>query len=426
MNIDNFNPWWRTKQVPVQLIGKKRPLFTQALRFLRNRQILLLTGIRRVGKTTLMFQLIQELISNMHINPYHIFYFSFDEKVGNINELIKEYEEQVLKDSIAHQKIYLFFDEIQKLDDWSDKIKIIYDMNPGIKICLSGSAQIILLKNTRESLAGRFFHVKVEPLDFDEYLRFKKVDIDTHREKIYELEIKKQIHGFLSIGGFVEALSMQGEELIKYFKESLIERVVFKDIPETFNTSIHGLLYTLIKIIAEHPGMYLDYKNLSNDLNYDHRTVAEYLSYLDYTLFIQRLYYYSSKLITSEKKLRRAYLSNTAFTLALNPHIENSLLVEQFFVNTLKAGYFYRSPQKEEIDIIYVKDKAVVPVEVKIRNTINEKDAKPMFRFMSLFDLNKGILISKEQESTFRQDNRIIHVIPYWRYWSIKRFLNID
>lgn len=426
MNIDNFNPWWRTKQVPVQLIGKKRSLLDKTLRFLKNRQILLLTGIRRVGKTTLMFQLIHELLSHMHINPYHVFYFSFDEKVDDINELIKVYEEQVLKDSIAHQKIYLFFDEIQKLEDWSDKIKIIYDMNPGIKICLSGSAQIILLKNTRESLAGRFFNVKVEPLDFDEYLWFKKADIDTQREKIYELEIKKQITGFLSIGGFIEPLSMQGEELIKYFKESLIERVVFKDIPETFNTSIRGLLYTLIKIIAENPGMYLDYKNLSNDLKYDHRTIAEYLSYLDYTLFIQRLYNYSSKLITSEKKLRRAYLSNTAFTLALNPQIENSLLIEQFFVNTLKAGFFYRSPQKEEIDIIYVKDKTVVPVEVKIRNKINEKDAKAMFRFMSLFDLNKGILISKEQENTFKQDNRIIRVIPYWMYWSIKRFLNND
>ncbi len=54
MNIDNYNPWWRTKHVPASLIGRKRPIFNEVLKFLKNRQILLFTGIRRVGKTTLI------------------------------------------------------------------------------------------------------------------------------------------------------------------------------------------------------------------------------------------------------------------------------------------------------------------------------------------------------------------------------------
>lgn len=423
MDISNYNPWWQTRHVPASLIGRKRPIFKEVLKFLKNRQILLFTGIRRVGKTTLMFQLVHELLANMNVNPYHVFYFSFDEKVDDIDQLIKAYEEQVLKDSIAHQKVYLFFDEIQKLERWPDRIKKIYDMNPQVKICLSGSAQILLLKNTGESLAGRFFNFRVEPLDFDEYVHFKRIDIDTSREKIFELEIKKQMNGFLHTGGFIEAISMDQEALIKYFKESLIERVVFKDVPEVFNTGIRGLLYTLLRIIAERPGVYLDYKNLSNDLKYDHRTIAEYISYLDYTLFIQRLYNYSRNLMTSEKKLRRAYLSNTAFTLAVNPHIENPLLIEQFIINILKSGYFYRSPQKDEIDIIYAMNKIVIPIEIKIRNKITEKDAKAVFRFMSLFDLNKGIIISKEQEGTYEKENRVVHLTPYWKYWTLKSLI---
>lgn len=424
MDIDNYNPWWRTKHVPTSLIGRKRSIFNEVLKYLKNRQILLFTGIRRVGKTTLMFQLMHELLSNRDVEPYHIFYFSFDEKVDDIDQLIKVYEEQILKDSISDKKVYLFFDEIQKLKDWPDKIKIIYDMNPNVKICLSGSAQILLLKNTGESLAGRFFNFRVEPLDFDEYLQFKQIDIDTRREKVFELEIKKQMIGYLHAGGFIEAIPMDEEKHIKYFKESLIERVVFKDIPEAFNTGIRGLLYTLLRIIAERPGIYLDYKNLSNDLKYDHRTIAEYLSYLDYTLFIQRLYNYSNKLITSEKKLRRAYLSNTAFTLAMNPQIEFPLLIEQFIINILKTAFFYRSPQKEEIDTIYVKDRLVIPIEIKIRNKITEKDAKSMFRFMNAFEIHQGIIISKEQEDITKQDNKLIHLIPYWKYWSLKGLLS--
>ena len=57
-------------------------------------------------------------------------------------------------------------------------------------------------------------------------------------------------------------------------------------------------------------------------------------------------------------------------------------------------------------------------------NKINERDAKAMFRFMSVFDLNKGIFISREQENTFKQDNRVINIIPYWKYWTINKFLN--
>lgn len=87
----------------------------------------------------------------------------------------------MLKRDISRERVFIFLDEIQKLKDWHSKVKILYDLNPKMKIFLSGSAQITMWKGTRESLAGRFFDFKIKPLDFDEYLEFKRIKIDLKR-----------------------------------------------------------------------------------------------------------------------------------------------------------------------------------------------------------------------------------------------------
>ncbi|GFP35872.1 uncharacterized protein HKBW3S43_01659 [Candidatus Hakubella thermalkaliphila] len=292
------------------------------------------SGLRRVGKTTLMFQIIDELLNNKKVDPYYILYFSFDEAKSEGKDILSQYEKEILKDSISKkERAYLFFDEIQKLEGWPEKIKVVYDLYPNVKIFLSGSAAIDIKKGTRESLAGRFFEFHIEPLDLDEYLDFKGVKIDKEREDIFEVEIKRYLEEFLRIGGFIEAMKFEEVQLDKYFKEGLLERVIYRDLPDVFPVGSPDLLYRLIRLCAERPGMYLDYKNIANDLGYDQRTIASYFSYLEYALLIKKLYNYSFNLLTSEKKMKRVYFSNTAFTLALSRETEQSLLMEQFFVN---------------------------------------------------------------------------------------------
>ena len=125
-----FNDWWITKKVKEGLLKPyKRPLFNEILRYLDDRQILLVTGLRRVGKTTLFYQLIQELV-NKGVEPTKILYFSFDEESAEIDDLLKTYREKVLKAEFENTKIYIFLDEIQKTKDWQNKLKIYYDIYP--------------------------------------------------------------------------------------------------------------------------------------------------------------------------------------------------------------------------------------------------------------------------------------------------------
>ncbi len=326
----------------------------------------------------------------------------------------------MLREDICQKKVFIFLDEIQKLNGWPSKVKLLYDSNPKLKIFLTGSAQITMWRGTRESLAGRFFDFRIRPLDFDEYLDFKDVKIDRNREKIFEKDLKRHMSGFLKTGGFIEALALDEHMLRKYLKESLLERVVFVDIPQTFKLDLPELLMKILNITASSPGFYLDYKNLSNDLKIDHRTITNYVSYLEYALFLQKLYNYSRNLLTSEKKVKKLYLCNTAFTLALNPQADLSAVLEQFFVNSLDAKFFLKTPQKEEIDIIYSQDSHVLPVEVKIREKIGRDDVKTLFKFLEKSNLKRALLITLDTETRFQKDKLMIEAVPYWRYWSVR------
>lgn len=424
MDITIFNPWWRSGSVPASLVGRKRRALQELLPYLELRQILILYGLRRAGKTTLMFQIIEGLLKERGVSPLQILYFSFDEESEDIGELLKAYETDVLKESISdNKKIYLFLDEIQKLGGWPDKVKIVYDLNPNIKIFLSGSAAINLSKGSRESLAGRFFEFEIGPLDFDEYLDFKGIGIDHRREKVYEAEIKRGLNDFVLTGGFIEALELDEIPRRKYFREGLLERVIFRDLPESFSIRSADLLYRCMGVFATHPGMILDYRNLGNDLGYDQRTISDYVSYLEYALLVNKLYNFSPNLLTSEKKMRKVYLSNTAFSSALSGEDDFSVLAEQYFANTLKAGFFWRSAQKDEVDLVLAPEDKVVPVEIKMRGDIRARDAKSLFKFMARYDIDRSYIISSGLETAFKDGGRTVEVIPYWKYWTIKRRL---
>ncbi len=130
MNIYDFNPWWRSSQVPSELVGKTRSILSEILSYLDYRQMILLYGMRRAGKSTLMYQIIWHLLNQRKVPSMHIFYYSFDLKKDDLDQVIESYELTVLKKEIFQvNEAYLFLDEIQKLTDWSNKIKILFDFN---------------------------------------------------------------------------------------------------------------------------------------------------------------------------------------------------------------------------------------------------------------------------------------------------------
>src|SRR3989344_5420906 len=195
------------------------------------KQIIAITGLRRVGKTTLMKKIIKESLEN-NFSEKNIFYFSFDEFSNiRIMELIKLYEKIIGKE-IEKEKFLMVFDEIQKVKNWSEQLKVVYDLYPNIKFLVSGSESLFIRKKSRESLAGRIYEFRMTTLSFKEYLRFKEIKIDNiwlQREKIV-----KEFKAYLSNNGFPEIVNEEEDIAQKYIKEGIIEKILYRDILEVF------------------------------------------------------------------------------------------------------------------------------------------------------------------------------------------------
>lgn len=88
------------------------------------------------------------------------------------------------------------------------------------------------------------------------------------------------------------------------------------------------------------------------------------------------------------------------------------------------AKFFLKTPQKEEIDIIYVNNKTVLPIEIKIKKKIGRDDIKTLFKFLEKNRLRKALLISLDTETKIEKEGLLIEAVPYWKYWSIREMID--
>jgi len=414
-----FNEWWATKKVrPSLLKPHKRPLFFKIQKYIEDRQILLIMGLRRVGKTTIMYQLIQELLEKK-VKTESVLYFSFDEEIVNLDDLIKTYEEKILKKKIQDEKIYFFLDEIQKCENWQNKIKIYYDLYPKIKFIMSGSASVQISKKAKESLAGRIFDFLLTPLTFKEFVEWKNVKIDEKKIEVFQREVSPLFYDYLRKGGFPEIIDEEDDEKIKnYIKNNVIERIIYKDLPEEFGIKDYELLKTLIEMIAREPGFIVNYDALSKDLHKNKRTIIEYFFYLEYAMLVKLVANYREGFLVSSRKLRKAYVTNTAlsFTLIENFYSDKVLekIAENFAVIETDAKNYYRN--KYEVDIILRKGKNIMPIEVKY----GKVEIDSMLKFLSEFKLQKAIILTKDIFDKRVIDKKTIFLVPLWAFPFIK------
>lgn len=391
MDIIDFNPWWETGEVPRDFLPERRRFLFNVLKSsLEKRYIDVIVGLRRTGKTTLMYQLMDYLIKS-GIDPRHILYFSFDERRRDLEDVIREYEEKILRAKIREKRVFIFLDEIHKLDHWADRVKIVYDLNPKAKIVASGSASLNLMKNARESLAGRCVFHRLDPLTFKEFLWLKREKIPGRDEiELSERKIRIEIFNFIE-RGFPEIINANRTEARRYVKELVIERILYRDIPENFKVRDIEILRVLMEYIFSNPGAVLNVDSLSKSFRRARKTVTNVLEYLELSFLIRRVSNLRGSFLAMSRKNRKGYPFHP--TLAFT-HDEGRL-IECLVASEIDAKYYWRSGGNE-VDFI-MRDEMVLPIEVKYSEHINHRDLKGLFRFCKRYNVKQGIVVTKDQ-----------------------------
>lgn len=406
--LQDFNPWWKEK---FQIEFKRREIYKQIEKFLPLRQIIAFTGLRRVGKTTLMLKIIEDAIKNSHSHQ-DIIFFSFDEfKEVEIREVIKEYEKLMEKD-LKKGKYLILFDEIQKLKDWENQLKSIYDIyGKSIKIIISGSESLFIKKKSKENLAGRIFEFKIDVLSFNEFLLFK--DVDFKPLGLYEEELKKLFEEFTRTLGFPELVGVKEKEIIKkYVKEGIIDKIIYKDMPKLFKIKDISIIESLLNIFIDEPGQLIETTKLAQDLKISRQTLSNYLTYLEESYLIRKLYNFSKSRRKVERKLKKYYSTVISIDLLFkDDDLTKSKIFEWLLINQLKADFFWRDPYKNEVDVV-LTNKNITPIEIKY----GKIETNGLLSFMRKFNINEGFIISYEKEEKRIIDNKKIIIIPAYKF----------
>lgn len=414
--IEKYNFHW--KEGFKYSYPKKRELFDALLKQIHSRQIISVIGLRRTGKSVLLKQLIDHLIETEKTPRESILLVSFDEEQPKIGEIIAEYEAKTGKNT-AKNRLYIFLDEIQKLENWQNQLKYYYDNYENIKFFISGSSSLFIKKQTRESLAGRLYEFQLYPLSFKEFLTFRNKEELISKSQLFAEELKREFSAYAK-RQFIELIN-ENEETIELYTRTTVEKIVYQDIPKIFPIENASLLIQILKIVASNPGLLSDYESLSKEIGISRITLSNYFFYLEEAFLIQKMYNFSKNMTTSEKKMKKFYLTTASFFPFLNPDIDETKLIENLIVNATKARFFWRTPQKYEIDIILSKNKEILPIEIKYSGNITKKDMKNLIQFCKKYHLNKAALITKdisrEEEITREKGERIkITLAPAFQF----------
>ena len=412
-NLAKYNRHWERDFVYPYPI--KRKIFSSIVSYLYKKNILELSGLRRVGKSTLMYQMINELLYKK-IDPYHILYFTFDESQLPIEELFHSYFVQARID-YKREPVYIFLDEIQKLKNFQNQIKVYYDLYPNIKFIISGSTSFFIRKKPQESLAGRVISFVILPLFFDEYLMFCGKEEFLKKPKLYEKDLEQEFGIFLN-SQFIESISMKNTFEKKEYFSSIIKKIIYEDLPSIVSFDNPSILFRMAEYIAQKPGCIINNLHFAQELQISNKTVALYLSYLEEAHLIKKFYNFSRNLITSEKRFKRYYLASPSFSLSLVDFLDSGVVFENYIASIIHANYFYRDVYQHEVDFIQIdNNKNIIPIEAKYSSAIKTKELNNICLFMNKFAITKGIVLyGGVERKTIKQGDKKIVLTPYTSY----------
>lgn len=406
--MNDLNPWWKEE---FTLEYHEREIYKYVQKFMPMPQVVAFTGLRRVGKTTLMHKIVVDAIKS-GFKSENILFFSFDElRQIEIRDLIREYEKLMQKD-FKKSNYLLLLDEIQKLENWEDRLKGIYDIYKNkVKIIISGSESLFIRKKTKETLEGRLFDFKVDPISFREFLRFKKVDFKPIN--LYEKELSMLFDEFILTLGFPELVGIKDKEVIKkYVHDSIIGRIIFKDIPALYNIKDISVLESLFNILFVEPGQLLELSELSKELKVTRQTISNYLKYLEESFLVKKLYNFSTNRRKLERKLKKFYPAVVSVDLLFKEDtLSKSKVFEWLLVNQLKTEFFWRDAYKNEVDMV-LGDGESKPVEIKY----GKLSYKGVMAFLRKFKIDKGVIVSYEAELEKNINGKTVSVIPAFKF----------
>ena len=475
--LRSYNPWWNTGSVPGSLLPKlHRTPYFEAKRFLNDKKIkraVVLTGPRRVGKTTILNQLINSLIDGENVNPRSIIYLTLDHpilKMMSLDEMLEMYGSEIAPTDSGR---YVFIDELQYHDQPVSWLKVAVDRHPDWRFVVTGSASI-MFRREEESGVGRTVTILVPTLSFFEYLSLRKVEgeglslPDTgkritptglgkmeRRDRIDLLSklraVKPEFNRYLMQGGFPEtALAGDLYTAQRLLREDIVDKVLKRDMAAFYGVRKLPQMERLFIYLCIHSGGIVNVSTLAKELgnvnssesdkSFSTATVNDYLEAFEGAHLLRQVRRFGqsgkkylkgqSKWYAVDASMRNAVLLRGEEVLT-DPDEASVAVMEAAVINHLvtysyairpQIGYWKGDGEKEVDLVIEVPSQKGVAVEVKYRESVSLDRNEGIFQYLRLNPQAVGIVVVKDADdfesrrSPIGDDSVSVTLVPAYAF----------
>jgi len=389
--------------------------------------IISVIGVRRSGKTFLLYETIKRIIEK-GVQKRNIIYINFeDERLtlekDQLDLILQAYQELYPRQSLA--ECYFFFDEIQNINGWEKFIRRIYD-TVSKNIYITGSNSKLLSTEIATELRGRTISFTLYPLNFEEYLRFNKTGTE-YSGTSQKIAILNHFKTFMIFGGFPELIDLDENLKIKKLQD-YFNTIIYKDLIERYNISNPVILKFFLKRILSQVTKPVSINRIYNDLRslgykISNNILYEYSDYIRMSftsVLIDKFEYSEIKQTKSEKKayaIDNGILSAVDYSFSEN---HGKLLENLTALEILKSGkelmYF---KDNLECDFIIRNKKSFSPVQVSYSiqdSDTDEREINGLLKACEYLKVKKGTIVTFEEEDNLKVKNYEIEVIPAWRF----------
>ena len=377
-----------------------------------------LVGLRRVGKSYMLYQRIHDLLQQGH-SIEEFLYFNFeDDRLTDIQlsdlDLIKQAYEEIFE----HKPIFML-DEIQLVDGWEKFARRLADHK--YLVYITGSNAKMLSKEISTTLGGRYIVQNVFPFSFQEFLKSKDIQLEKQWEYLDNAHIKRAFNEYFHFGGLPE-LVLREEPFKRQWLGNLYNKIYFGDLISRYNIRNTAGLKVLVRKLAESIKQPQSYNRLANIVStvagkVKQETIVDYLEYIKETCMIFSIENIEAKLQDKISNKKYYFIDNGILNLfLLDP--ETSLLenmVAIYLYETYGEDLYYYN-DNIEVDFCLFEHGKAIQVSYSIQDDKTfERETKALLAYSKRFDCKELFIITMDEEKEINLDGNVIQIIPLWK-----------
>lgn len=376
-------------------------------------------GIRRTGKSYMMYQQIHNLM-NDGISSSQIVYVNFEDErlleigVDDLNTIL----EIGIEFSGSKGKPYLFLDEIQNVDGWEKFVRRVADMK--YRINITGSNSKMLSKEIASTLGGRFMIVNVFPYSFKEYLSANHIEnimVDQIGTK-KRADIVSQYEQYVTYGAFPELVDIKNK---RPFLNNIYQTVYLQDIITRNKITNDFAVRLILKKIAESVTKALSFNRLTNivksaGISIGKQTVINYVGHMLDSYLIFSLQNYASKKTSPKYYFMDTGLLGLMLLDCKTAQLENLVAVELIRRYGFENVYFFEN--NIEVDFYIPSENLAIQVSMQVLDDVDtlERETKAFVKLNQFIPDTKCLLVTNSEETKLNCDGIKIDVVPIWKW----------